>query len=294
MKNYGWVIEFVALASIWGASFMFMHIASPELGALPTSGLRVGIAAIALVPLLLSRGLGVSLKQNWKLTFFVGILNSAIPFACFSYALLTISSGLSALINSTVPLFGALIAWMWLKDRPGRLRTLGLLIGFIGVSMLAWEKVDFQSAQGTQSALAILACLCACLFYGIAASFTKRYLSAVPSMVAATGSQIGAALGLAPLAILYWPDHTVSTKAWLSVAVLGIVCTAVAYILYFRLITNIGPAKALTVTFGIPVFALVYGWVFLGETVTPWMLMCGLIIICGTALSTGLVTTKRQ
>ena len=290
-----WLIDFVLLAAIWGASFMFMRIGARELGAFATAGVRVGIAALFLLPILLLRGHGAALRQHWKLTFVVGILNSAIPFACFTYALLTISTGLSSILNATVPLFGAVIAWLWLKDRPTGSRMVGLAVGFAGVALLAWDKASFQpDASGNASGWAVLACLLATLCYGIAASFTKRYMSGLPSLVSATGSQLGAAVALLPLAWWFWPDHAVSLNAWLAVVALGVLCTGVAYILYFRLIERAGPARALSVTFAIPVFALIYGVLLLGEVVTPWMLLCGLVIVAGTSLSTGLVRFSRK
>jgi len=285
----------VLLAAIWGSSFLFMRIGVQELGTFPTAGLRVGIAAAFLLPLLLARGHGAALRQHWKLTLVVGTLNSAIPFVCFSYALLSISTGLSSILNATVPLFGAVVAWLWLKDRPTGSRTVGLLIGFAGVALLAWNKSSFTvDANGLSTGWAVLACLLACLCYGIAASYTKRYLSGVPSLVSATGSQLSASVLLIPLAWVYWPDHAISLKSWLAVAALGVLCTGVAYILYFRLIERAGPAKALTVTFAIPVFAVLYGVVLLGEVVTPWMVVCGLVIVAGTSLSSGLVVFRRH
>jgi len=290
-----WLVDFVLLAAIWGASFMFMRMGARELGAFATAGVRVGIAALFLLPILMLRGHGAALRQHWKLTFAVGILNSAIPFACFSYALLSISTGLSSILNATVPLFGAVIAWLWLNDRPTGSRMVGLAVGFAGVALLAWDKASFQpDASGNASGWAVLACLLATLCYGIAASFTKRYLSGVPSLVSATGSQLGAAIGLLPLAWWFWPDHTVSLDAWLAVMALGVLCTGVAYILYFRLIERAGPARALSVTFAIPVFALIYGVLLLGEVVTPWMLLCGVVIVAGTSLSSGLVRFSRK
>ena len=291
----GWLLDFVLLAAIWGASFLFMRFGAKELGVFATSGMRVGIAALFLLPILLVRGHGASLRQHWKLTFLVGILNSAIPFACFSFALLSISTGLSSILNATTPLFGAVVAWLWLKDRPTGSRSVGLLIGFAGVAMLEWNKASFTpDASGNATGWAVLACLLATLCYGIAASFTKRYLAGLPSLVSATGSQLGAAIGLVPLAWWFWPDHTVSLNAWLSVVALGVLCTGVAYILYFRLIERAGPARALSVTFGIPVFALLYGVLLLDETVTSWMLVCGVVIVVGTSLSTGLVRFSRK
>lgn len=273
---------------------MFMRMGAMELGAFPAAGMRVVIAALFLLPILLLRGHGPALRTHWKATFAIGIVNSAIPFACFTFALLSISTGLTSILNATVPLFGAVVAWLWLKDRPNGSRTLGLLIGFLGVAMLAWSKASFKpDASGVSTGWAVLACLLATLCYGIAASASKRYLSGLPSLVSATGSQLGAAIGLAPLTLWFWPDHPVTLNAWLAVLLLGVLCTGVAYILYFRLIERAGPAKALSVTFAIPVFAVLYGVVLLGEVVTPWMLGCGVVIVLGTTLSTGLLSLRK-
>ena len=290
-----WLTEFILLGAIWGASFLFMRLGAAEFGALPTAGLRVGIAALFLLPVLITRGQGPALAQHWKKIFFLGLINSGIPFACYSYALMSITTGLSALLNATVPLFGALVAWVWLKDRPHRLKIIGLLIGFVGVAMLAWGKASFKpDASGLSSGWAVVACLVACLCYGIAASFTKRYLAGVPSLAVATGSQIGATLGLALPALWLWPATNPSMTAWLALLAVGVLCTGVAYVLFFRLIENVGAASTLTVTFLIPVFAVVYGLVFLGESVTPRMLTCGAVILCGTALSLDLFKLRRR
>ncbi len=286
-----WVTDFVLLAAIWGASFLFMRVAAVEFGALPTAAVRVAIAAAFLVPILLWKRQGAVLREHWKPVFLVGVLNSGIPFALYSYALLHITTGLSAILNATVPLFGALVAWLWLKDRPNGSRVLGLAIGFAGVALLASGKASFKpDASGVASGWAIVACLVATLCYGIAASFTKRFLGGLPPLVTATGSQLGATLGLALPALWLWPAKMPGGTAWLALLAVGVLCTGVAYILYFRLIEQAGPARALAVTFLVPVFALVYGVLLLGEAITPLMIGCGLVIVCGTALATGLLT----
>ncbi|MCF8159924.1 MAG: DMT family transporter [Polaromonas sp.] len=285
-----WLKEFVLLGAIWGASFLFTRLGAAEFGALPTAGIRVAIASLFLLPLLLLRGQWPALMVHWKKVFVLGMLNSGIPFALYAYALLSISTGLSSLLNATVPLFGALVAWLWLKDRPHGMKILGLLVGFVGVAMLAWGKASFKpNASGLVTGWAVLACLVACLCYGIAASFTKRHLGGVPSLVIATGSQLGATIGLALPTLWLWPSQTPSPTAWLALLAVGVLCTGVAYILFFRLIDKIGAAGSLTVTFLIPVFAVIYGVVFLGEAVTAWMLICGTVILLGTALSMGLL-----
>lgn len=290
-----WLAEFILLSALWGASFLFMRLGASEFGALPTAGMRVTVAALFLLPLLLSRGLWPELKQHWSKIFFLGMLNSGIPFACLSFALLSVSTGLSSLINATVPLFGAVVAWIWLKDRPNGVKIAGLLIGFVGVSMLALPQASFKpDASGASSGWAVVACLVACLFYGISASYTKRYLSGRSSLVIATGSQFGASLGLALPTVLLWPAKTPSATAWLALLAVGVLCTGIAYVLYFRLIDRVGAAASLTVTFLIPVFAVLYGVIFLGETVTPWMLLCAAIILCGTALSVDMLKLRRR
>ena len=214
------------------------------------------------------------------------MLNSALPFALFSFAVLHISTGLSSLLNATTPLFGALVAWLWLGERPGMARTLGLGLGFAGVALLVWDRAALGS--GAASTLALLACLMATLCYALAASFTRRYLAGAPPLVNAAGSQLGAALALAPLAALWWLAQMPGARAWLAVLAVGVLCTGVAYVLFFRLIARMGPARALSITFAIPVFAIGYGALLLGERVTAWMLLCGLVIAAGTALASGL------
>ena len=292
-----WAGDFVLLSAIWGASFMFMDLATVEFGAVPTAAVRVTIAALFLMPLLLKRGLGPQLLRHWKPVFVVGLLNSGIPFALYCFALLTIPTGLSAILNATAPLFGAAVAWLWLNDRLNASRVLGLVIGLLGVVLLAWNKTSLSppgGASGGATLLAIGACLLACLCYGTAASFTKRYLSGLPPLLTAAGSQLGAALGLALPALWLWPAHMPGARSWLSLLALGVLCTGLAYILYFRLIEHAGPARALAVTFVVPVFAVLYGVVFLGEHITPWMVGCAGVIVCGTALSTGLLRLGRR
>lgn len=287
---HAWVPEFVLLGAIWGSSFLFMLLAVVEFGPLPTAALRVAIASAFLLPLLVWRGHAALLRRHWRAIAVVGLLNSGIPFAMFSFALLSISTGLSAILNASVPLFGALVAWIWLADRPTASRAAGLVIGFAGIALLAWDKASLRPGpSGMAPAWAVLACLVATLCYGIAASATKKHLGGLPALVTATGSQIGATAGLLLPALWMWPGQVPGLRAWLALLALGVVCTGLAYVLYFRLIEEAGPARALTVTFVIPVFAVLYGMLFLGETVTPWMLSCAGVIVCGTALSTGLL-----
>src|SRR3990167_5877154 len=268
------LLEFFLLAALWGSSFLFMRLGAAEFGALPTAGLRVALAALFLLPVFLVKGVWADFRQRARPILFVGLLNSGIPFALFAFAVLHITTGLTSILNATVPLTGAVVAWLWLKDRPSGSRVAGA--ASIGTTLLAMG-----------------ACLLATVCYGLAASFTKRYLTGAHPLATATGSQIGAALGLALPTFWFWPETPVSLGAWGALAAVALFCTSIAYILFFRIIEQAGPSKALTVTFLVPVFALMYGVLFLGESITPWMITCGVIIVCGTALSTGLVRLGR-
>lgn len=284
-----WLAEFLALAAIWGASFLFMQQATAAFGALPTAALRVSVASLALLPLVLWRGQWPQLRGRMGAIFLVGIFNSALPFALYAWALQHITTGLSAILNATVPLFGALVAWLWLGDRLATSRILGLALGFLGVAALAMDKAglrhgDLSSPENTS---AIVACLLATLSYGVAANYTRRYLAGIAPLVTAAGSQLGASLALCIPAWLAWPQENAPAVAWLSVFAVGVLCTAAAYVLYFRLIAHAGAPRALAVTFVVPVFAMVYGTLLLNEKVTRWMLGCGLVVILGTALATG-------
>jgi drug/metabolite transporter (DMT)-like permease len=287
-----WVPEFVLLALLWGSSFLFMREGAQAFGAFPTAWVRVTLAAIMLTPVLIWRKELPILQAHWRPAAFSGLLNSGLPFACYAYALMNISTGMSSILNATTPLFGALIAWFWLGDKLNGTRALGLVLGFTGGVLLASDVPGGISFQSGGSGLAIAACLLATFCYGIAGSFTKRYLQNVPSIVTTTGSLWGASIGLAIPALLTWPNEAPTLHAWAALAIAGLLCTALAYVLYFRLMKRTGPARAMTVTYLIPVFANFIGVVFLDEVVTHWMMGCAVVIVAGTALASGLVGRK--
>jgi drug/metabolite transporter (DMT)-like permease len=287
-----WVPEFVLLALLWGSSFLFMREGAQAFGAFPTAWVRVTLAAIMLTPVLIWRKELPILQAHWRPAALSGLLNSGLPFACYAYALMHISTGMSSILNATTPLFGALIAWFWLGDKLSGTRALGLVLGFTGVVLLASDVPGGISFQSGGSGLAIAACLLATFCYGIAGSFTKRYLQNVPSIVTTTGSLWGASIGLAIPALLTWPSEAPALHAWKALGIAGLLCTALAYVLYFRLMKRTGPARAMTVTYLIPVFANFIGVVFLDEVVTHWMMGCAVVIVAGTALASGLVGRK--
>jgi drug/metabolite transporter (DMT)-like permease len=283
--------ELLSLAAVWGASFLFMRLGAAEFGPVALSAVRVIGASLFLMPVLAMRGEWPALRQHWKPIFFVGLTNSAIPFLCFSYAALSITAGLSSIFNATTPLWGAFIAWLWLKDRLTPWRVLGLVIGFAGVLGLAWEKASFKPGAEAVG-FAVLACLAAPLLYGFSASFTKKRLTGVPPMALAAGSQLSSAIALVLPGVWLWPAHTPSAGAWAAAVGLALLCTGVAYIMYFRLIANVGPANAISVTFLVPAFAVLWGALFLHEAITPAMVLGCSVILAGTALATGVLKPR--
>jgi drug/metabolite transporter (DMT)-like permease len=284
------IAELFALAALWGGSFLFMRIGVPEFGPVALAAVRVAGAALLLLPLLHWRGQTGVLRRHWRPIFVVGITNSALPFLCFSYAALSITAGLAAIFNAATPLFGALIAWWWLKDRLTPVRVLGLAIGFAGVLWMAWDKASFKPGG---SGGAVLACIAATLLYGWSASLAKRYLNGVAPLAVAAGSQLSAALALAVPAAVWWPAQPPSASAWLAVALLALLCTGVAYVMYFRLIARVGPANAIAVTFLVPAFAVLWGGLLLGERISASMALGCTVIVLGTGLATGFVPRRK-
>jgi drug/metabolite transporter (DMT)-like permease len=284
------IADLVLLAALWGASFLFMRVAAPHFGAVPTAALRVGGAALLLLPLLASRAGLDGLRRHWQPIALIGVTNSALPFLCFSLAALSISAGLSSILNATSPMFGALIAMAWLREPSNASRLAGLAVGFAGVALLAWNSnAPLARTHGSGAGLAIGLCLAASLLYGFSASFARRYLAGVEPLAVATGSQVSAALVLALPAMACWPTTRPALPQWLAVLALALFCTGIAYVLYFRLIARIGPAKAIAVTYLVPPFAMLWAGVFLGEAVTPGMLALCALILLGTSLATGML-----
>lgn len=284
------LFELTLLAALWGASFLFMRMGASEFGPLPLAWVRVTGAALVLLPMLALKGEFAALRTHWRTIAFVGITNSVIPFVLFAYALLTITGSLAAVFNAATPLFGAVIAWVWLKNKLDAPRSAGLVIGFAGVFWLVWDKASFKGdVDSINATLAVGASLLAALSYGFSANFTKKHAAHIPSMAMATGSQVSAALVLAVPAWWTWPAVSPSMASWLSTVALAVLCTGFAYILFFRLIAHTGPANALSVTFLIPVFAAIWGAMFLAEVPTHTMLIGCAVILLGTALTTGLI-----
>jgi len=277
LKNYKATIELLLLASIWGASFMFMRIGAPEFGPILFTTLRASIGAIFLFSCLVLFKQTKALNGRWRRIFVVGALNTAMPFALFGYATLTLTAGTTSVLNATTPMFGAIVAYFWLKDKLTPSATLGLFIGFLGVYLLVSENGHFDSNNSAffndkDVVLPTLAAMLAALCYGISANYTKKYLTDIKPLALAAGSQITASAILLPMSLFFIPETLPSAKAIGSVILIGVICTGVAYIIFFRLIAELGPAKAISVTYLIPVFGILWGTLFLDETISLMML----------------------
>jgi len=283
------ILQIIAMAAVWGGSFLFLRVATPDFGPVPLIAVRVAISALFLLPALLVRpAWRAEFRRNLGKLFFLGLINAAIPFPLFAYSTLFVTAGFASIINATAPLFAALVAGVWLRDRITIGGFLGLIVGFGGVVLL----VGGLPGSKPGAFLAIAGSLFAAFLYGVSASFLKKYLAGVNTWVTTTGSFGCAAVLLAPLAVLQWPAVNPSGTSWLAVLLLAVVCTAIPNIYYFRLVLRVGPGKAMSVAFLIPIFGILWGALALGETVTPGMLGGGAVILLGTALVVGVIGKK--
>ncbi|MGH8690533.1 MAG: DMT family transporter [Burkholderiales bacterium] len=265
------------LAAIWGASFLFNRIAAPVLGPVLTAELRTLIAGIALAAYFAATGYDPEWRRWGRHYLIVGIFSSAVPFLLWAYAALSLTAGLMAVLNATSPMWGALCSALLLREALNARRIMGLIIGVVGVVMVS------QPASGPELHYpAIGAALAAAFCYGLIATYIRRWAGGVPSRGMAAGTQMAAGILLIPF-IAAWPPPAAPTPlVAASMLALGLVCGAVAYLLYFRLIADIGATRALTVTYLIPVFGVLWGVLFLGEAVSATMLAGGALVVLGT------------
>lgn len=274
------IARLLLLSTLWGGSFIFMRVAAPSLGAITTAGARVGIAGLALVLYVVATRQDTAWRTRWKQYVVIGFVNSAFPFVLYCWAETRITASMAAILNSTSPLFGAVIAAFWLRDALTVRKVAGMLVALCGVGLLVgWSPSAVDP-------LAVAACLVASCCYGLAATYTKAKVKGAPPMGLAMGSQIAAFLFLAPLIPFALPHTAPTTAAILCVVALAVVSTAAAYVLYFRLVIDIGPTKALTVTFLSPAFGVIWGAIFLGESITVLKAASAAVVLVGTALVT--------
>lgn len=284
--SIGDVARLLTLAALWGGSFAFMRVAVPALGPLWLAESRVALAFLALFALALVRRGVPALRARWRDYLFIGTVNSALPFALFCFAEQYIGASTAAILNATSPFFAAIVAAFWLNDQLTAPKLAGMGLGIGGVILLVgWQPEPLAG----NAAVAVVACLAAALCYGIASVYAKARMSGVPSFAVALYSQMAAAMVLAPALPFASAPATLTPLVAVNVCALALVSTAFAYLLYFHLIATIGPARALTVTFLIPLFGVLWGFVFLGEAIGANMVSGCALIVAGTwlALRTG-------
>ncbi|MBE9053994.1 DMT family transporter [Nostocales cyanobacterium LEGE 11386] len=276
------VAELLLLAALWGGSFLFMRMTAPVLGPVWLIEMRVLLAGLFLLPFLIRLNLWGEVRRKVIPLFIVGFINSALPFSLFAFASLFLPAGFTSILNATSPLFGTIVASVWLKEKLTVSRMIGFVLGFAGVVAL----IGWKTFAATPSFFAAVgAGLLAAVMYAIAAPYAKQQLSSVPSLVTSTVSQLSAAIFLLPALPFTVPKTVPTTDIVVAVLALALFSTALAYILYFRLIKNIGSTKTLTVTYLIPLFAMLWGAIVLKESVTSSMVFGCTLILLGTAIA---------
>jgi drug/metabolite transporter (DMT)-like permease len=278
--DYG---RLVLLAAIWGGAFPFMRVAAPELGAVVTAGLRVLIGGLALLLWLRLSGEGIEARRHWRFYLLIGLAGIALPFTLYAYAATLAPASLLSILNATAPMFGLAWSSAFGDERITLRRAAGLALGLAGVAIIASPGSLDASPQ---LLLASAAALAACCAYGVVGVLMKRYSSGATPRAMAAGNQLAAALGLLPLALVLLPAAPPSALVVGNMLALGLLASGVAFLLYFRLMADVGATKALAVTYLIPLFGVLWGWLFLGESLPASALAGGLLILSGTALVT--------
>lgn len=275
-------MRLILLAAVWGASFIFMRVAAPAFGAVVTADGRLLIAGLALAAWFQACGFNVQWLRYWKAYTAVGLVNFALPSLLYAFALAHIPATLGTVLNATSPMFGALLAALFHGERLSGRMAAGCVSGIAGVLLIV--KPD-APAQTEMFAYAVAACLAACLCYGYNGLLMRRHADA-PSRGIAVGGQLAAALMLLPLAPFAPPTGEIAALQIGNLLALALVGNGLGFVLYFRLISDVGATRALTVTYLMPFFALLWGVLFLGETLPANALAGGLLILAGTALVT--------
>ncbi|MFB5165170.1 DMT family transporter [Parageobacillus toebii] len=280
------------LAALWGASFLFMRIASPVIGPVLTIELRVLIAGLVLLLYVWMFKKSIELKAYWKQYLIVGALNAAIPFTLIAAATLHLPASVAAILNSTTPLFTALVSQWFLHEPLYAKKWIGIGFGIVGVfALVGWSPVPLSMQTVFSALLSILAAFS----YGCGGVYAKKAFTGVSSLSLSIGQQLGAAFVLIPLTVFYIPTKPVSPVVVYSVLGLAVFCTAAAYLFYFYLLANVGPTKTLSVTFLVPVFGVIWGMIFLHEKITIGMIGGLAMILTSIFLMSDVkISIKRQ
>ena len=278
----------VALAAMWGASYLFMRFAVPYFGAVPLIEFRVAIAGAGLAIFLVATGGTVGWRRHWRGYLFVGAVGLALPFVLIAEALRSIDASTAAILNALAPLFASIVAAIWIRDPVTPAKMAGIALCLAGTAVLVgWTPTPMAPRELLAASFSVIATA----IYGFTIVFTKVHLKDASPLGTAAGTLVMAAIALAGVVPFAPPPHplaSIPTMAWLAMLGLAIVSTTVAFILYYRLIADVGPVKAITVTLLVPIFGMVWGVMFLGEPVTPGRVTGCAIILAGCSLILGL------
>lgn len=278
------LFQLLVLGAIWGSSFILMRIQSPVLGPVWTAAIRLLVGGGALALYAQATSVRFDWQHHWRRYLVIGVLNSGLPFLLGAYASLTVPASYAVILNSSTPMFGAIYAAIWLGEPLTPVKVLGLAIGTLGVALVA--RVG-PLAITPEIALGMVALLGAAACYGLAGVYLKKRGQGLKPLAIAGASQILAGALLLPGIPLGRSMGTLTPGVVASVLCLSLVCSAVAYVLYYRLIADIGPTRALTVTFLMPVFGMIWSTTFLHERLTPAMVGGAALILLGTCLVLG-------
>ena len=263
-----------------------MRVVAPVFGAIGTMWLRILIGGAALLGYAIVTRADLGFRQWWKQYLVIGAMNSVFPFALIAYAMKTLPAGYGAILNALSPFFGVLFATAMLDEKLGNGRLLGMVLGFCGVVMIMnLGPVPINA----DTLIAVAMSIVATISYGFISVYAKKHTKGAPNIGVATGALILPALLIAPIAapLTIWSMPTINVL--LSLAALGILCSGVAYILYYGLIRDVGPTKAISVTFLIPLFGVLWGVLFLDEALTAGVVTGGCVVLLGMALVLGLI-----
>lgn len=270
------------LAAAWGGSFLFMRATAPVFGAVPLIFIRVALAGLILLPLMWLQG-GVRIwRENWLRIAIVGSLITAIPFCMLSWATLSLSAGVTSVLNATTPLMAALWAIPLVGEKMTLRRAAGLILGLVGVLILTIGQGKGFHVQ--DALLPVAASLLATACYGWSTHMSRIWLAHVPPLVMTCAGLLSGAVLLAPLAWWLWPKHAIASSAWGMALALAVVSTALAYLVFYRLMAQWGATKTTAVVYLVPVFGMLWGRLFLNEPITLTMIAGGLVIITGVMI----------
>ncbi|WLP94419.1 DMT family transporter [Psychrobacter sp. M13] len=286
------LIIFITLSFMWSISFVFYRIGVPEFGSLAFASLRVIFAGLTMIIfLIVSSKDHAGIKERWKILTIVGLFSAAIPFILFSFSAQTVNAGVLAVMNAAVPMMSGFIASTFFNERLTKKQIIGLIIGVIGVVILMSESLFNESGSSDLSSnlLPLGYALLGAVGYAVGANITRNYLEDISPVAITAGSLIIASLVMLPVAAYNFPyGASISVKAWVSVICIGVFSTAIALVFMNQLIKSIGPMRATSITLVIPIFAIILGYLLLGEALDIGAIIGSIVILVGTYLSLNL------